>query len=131
MFSLGFAELAVIAVLGLLIFGPDRLPKAVQSLMGTIRTLRKAAGDATKQLQEASGVDESDAKQMMTDIADLHPKRWAAGLLDDDERPTPPAQRDGSGQRGGASHPDRPTPTASGAGADTASKQAEVDPDLP
>jgi Sec-independent protein translocase protein TatA len=80
-FNVGLLEIAVIAVLGLLIFGPDKLPKAVQSLVAGIRSLRSAADDASKSLQGAAGIDGESAKQTMSDLADLHPKRWAAGLL--------------------------------------------------
>lgn len=83
-FNVGLLEIAVIAVLGLLIFGPDKLPKAAQSLMNGIRLLRGAADDASKSLQGAAGIDGETAKQTMSDLASLHPKNWAAGLLTDE-----------------------------------------------
>lgn len=83
-FNVGFLEIAVIAVLGLLFFGPEKLPKAVQTLVLGIRSLKGLANQATDSLQGAAGIDSATAKKTMEDLADLHPKRWAASLLSDD-----------------------------------------------
>lgn len=116
-FNVGLLEIAVIAVLGLLIFGPDRLPKAVQSLMAGIRSLRGVADDASKSLQGAAGIDSETAKQTMTELADLHPKRWAAGLLNEEpsDQKTAPKAAQVSPQTAGSD--EQPAP--------------DLDPDLP
>lgn len=113
--SLGLAEIAVIAVVGLLIFGPDRLPQAVRTLSTTLRNLRGMASDATRSLQEASGMDEGETKQIMGDIAELHPKRLAAGVLDDAATPARPSRT-------------RPAPDST---ADRRPEVVDLDPDLP
>lgn len=83
MFNLGLAEIAVIAVLGLLVFGPDKLPKAVQSLTAGVRALRASASDATRSLQDAAGWDATETKQTLSEIADLHPKRLMGSIVAD------------------------------------------------
>lgn len=114
-FNLGLAEIAVIAVLGLLIFGPDKLPRAVQTLTSGVRTLRASASDATRSLQDAAGWDDAETKQTLSDIADLHPKRLMGSILSDaapDTRPT----------RAGRKSPDAVPDTAS---------LTDFDPDAP
>ena len=117
MFNVGLLEIAVIAILGLLIFGPDKLPKAIQSLMVGIRSLRGAADGASKSLQDAAGVDGETVKQTMSELADLHPKRWAAGLLKEEP----------SGQTA-ASKPAQALPKTAGGDEQPA---PDLDPDLP
>ncbi len=83
MFNIGMGEIAVLAVLALLVFGPDRLPKAIQAITAGLRNLRSSASDATKSLQEAAGIDSDTTRQAMDDIAQLHPKRLMGSVLDD------------------------------------------------
>lgn len=85
MFNLGIAEIAVIVVIGLLIFGPDKLPKAVKSLSSGVRQFRSAATDATRSLQDAAGWESAETRQTLSDLADLHPKRLMGSILDDSD----------------------------------------------
>ena len=89
MFNIGFLEIAVIAALGLLFFGPEKLPKAIHTLVVGIRSLKGMANEASSSLQGAAGIDSDTAKKTMSDLAELHPKRWAAGLLTDEPDSTP------------------------------------------
>ena len=75
MWNLGLAEIAVIVLIGLLIFGPDKLPKAIKTLSGMLQNLRSAASDASRSLQDAAGWDSTETGQTLSDLADLHPKR--------------------------------------------------------
>lgn len=43
MFDIGFWELLVIAVLALLVLGPERLPGAIRSTIKTVRSVRNMA----------------------------------------------------------------------------------------
>ncbi len=93
------AEIAVIIVVGLLIFGPDKLPKAIKSLSSGVRSLRTAATDATRSLQDAAGWESAETRQTLSDLADLHPKRLMGSILDDPDTskrsqpaPTPPRE---------------------------------------
>lgn len=81
------AEIAVIVLVGLLIFGPDKLPKAIKSLSSGVRSLRSAATDATRSLQDAAGWESAETRQTLSDLADLHPKRLMGSILDDPDTP--------------------------------------------
>ncbi len=83
--NLGLAEIAVIVVIGLLIFGPDKLPKAIKTLSGMLQNLRSAATDASRSLQDAAGWDSTETRQTLSDLADLHPKRLMGSILDEGE----------------------------------------------
>lgn len=93
-------EIAVIAVLGLLVFGPDRLPKAIKSLAEGVRALRAQASDATRSLQDAAGWDGSETRKAIDDLAQLHPKRLVGSILDD---PAERSEDNGSTGRNGSS----------------------------
>lgn len=120
MFNLGIAEIAVIVVVGLLIFGPDKLPKAIKSLSNGLRQFRSAASDATRSLQDAAGWDSSETRQTLSDLADLHPKRLMGSILDDPDG----AARSATPRPGGPTATSKPpvSPPAS---------SPDFDPDAP
>lgn len=84
MFDIGIGELLALAVIGLLIFGPERLPKAAADAGRWVRQIREMATSARKEIVDSAGVDFSDTMSTFKDFRDLHPKRLASGLLDDD-----------------------------------------------
>jgi len=51
MFGLGFGEIVIIAILALLVLGPDRLPDAAKTIGKTLRDLRKATDDIKGQIE--------------------------------------------------------------------------------
>ena len=55
MFDLSFAKLLVLAVLALLIFGPDQLPKLAAQAGKALRDLRRIADLAKADLKEGLG----------------------------------------------------------------------------
>jgi sec-independent protein translocase protein TatB len=65
MFGLSFGELAIIAVLALLLLGPDRLPDAAKTLAKGLRELRKATDDLKDQVANELTVVE-DVKRTVT-----------------------------------------------------------------
>lgn len=91
MFNLGIAEIAVIVVIGLLMFGPDKLPQAIKTVTTGVRQLRSAATDATRSLQDAAGWESAETRQTLSDLADLHPKRLMGSILDDPDADRPAA----------------------------------------
>jgi TatA/E family protein of Tat protein translocase len=50
MFGLGVWEIAVIAVVALLVLGPDKLPSAAKSLGKALRDFRRAGDDIKQQM---------------------------------------------------------------------------------
>jgi sec-independent protein translocase protein TatB len=81
MFSnFGFGEIAVLALLGLLIFGPDKLPKAAADAFRVIRQLRSMATATVNDFKSDLGPDGADL-----DLRSMHPRRLIEkALLNDD-----------------------------------------------
>jgi sec-independent protein translocase protein TatB len=52
MFGLSFAEIVIIAVLALLLLGPDKLPEAAKTLGKGLRELRRATDDLKDQVEK-------------------------------------------------------------------------------
>jgi sec-independent protein translocase protein TatB len=78
-FDLSIGKLLVLAVIGIVVFGPDQLPKVAGQIGRTLRELRRMADGATKDLREGLGPEFSDF-----DIADLHPRNFVRKHLFDD-----------------------------------------------
>ncbi|WP_424406698.1 Sec-independent protein translocase protein TatB [Pasteurella sp. PK-2025] len=52
MFDIGFFELALIFVIGLVVLGPTRLPVAIRTVMGWIATVRGLANNVQNELKQ-------------------------------------------------------------------------------
>ncbi|MFP1763380.1 Sec-independent protein translocase protein TatB [Lonsdalea quercina] len=50
MFDIGFSELLLVMVIGLVVLGPERLPVAVKTVVGWIRALRSLASSVQNEL---------------------------------------------------------------------------------
>jgi len=85
MFDIGIGEIIVLAVIGLLIFGPERLPKAAADAARMLKQVRSMAAGARKELSDSAGLDLSEAKDAFNSIADLHPRRIMQSVLTDDQ----------------------------------------------
>jgi sec-independent protein translocase protein TatB len=86
--NLGWEEILVLAVVGLIVFGPDRLPKAAQDLARLLRELRTMARGAANDLKAELGPEMADL-----DLRSLHPRRFVEdALFGDDEQVKPAAQ---------------------------------------
>lgn len=83
MFDIGIGEIAVIAVIGLLVFGPERLPRAAADAAKWLRQIRGMASGARQELADSAGLDLTDAVDSVKELRDLHPRRLAASLLED------------------------------------------------
>jgi sec-independent protein translocase protein TatB len=80
--GLGWEELLLLAVLGLVIFGPDRLPKAAQDLGRMLRELRTMARGAASELKAELGPEMADI-----DLRSLHPRRFVEDALFGEDEP--------------------------------------------
>jgi len=78
-FDLSIPKLLVLAVIALIIFGPNELPKIASQAGRALRDLRKIAEGAKNDLREGLGPEFSDF-----DIEDLNPKRFVQKHLFDD-----------------------------------------------
>jgi sec-independent protein translocase protein TatB len=91
-FDIGLGEIMLLAVVGLLVFGPEKLPKAAADAGRLVRQLREMATGARRDLAESAGLDLSDAQSALKDLADLHPRRLMSGLMSDVD-PAPAARK--------------------------------------
>src|SRR3954467_1609231 len=76
----GWSELIVLAVVGLIVLGPDRLPKAAADAARMLKQLRGLARNATADLKAELGPEMADL-----DLASLHPRRFVQSVWDEDE----------------------------------------------
>lgn len=58
MFDIGFFELLLIAVVGLLVIGPKRLPETIRTVGLWVGRLKRALGSARQEFEREFGVDE-------------------------------------------------------------------------
>lgn len=79
MFDLSLTKLLVLAVIAVVIFGPDQLPRVAAQAGRALRDLRRMAEGARNELRDGLGPEFSDF-----DIADLHPKNFVRKHLLDD-----------------------------------------------
>lgn len=78
MFDIGLFEFMTLAVIALLVFGPDRLPKVTAQATHWLRQIREQAQAARQQITESIDVDSS----MLKDLADLHPRNIAKAVME-------------------------------------------------
>ncbi len=78
-FDLSIGKILVLAVIGIIVFGPDQLPKMAAQVGRTLRDLRRLAEGATNDLREGLGPEFSDFE-----ITDLHPRNFVRKHLLDD-----------------------------------------------
>ena len=70
MFDLSIPKLLVLAVIALVVFGPDELPKIASQAGRAIRDLRRIADSAKDDLREGLG------PEFSFEIEDLNPRRF-------------------------------------------------------
>lgn len=103
MFDLSIVKILILAVIGLVIFGPEQLPKMAAQAGQALRNLRKLADNARADLTEGLGPEFGDF-----DFNDLNPKAFVRKHLLD------PVDDDGDGWSSGAELPygEEPEPVA-------------------
>ncbi len=52
MFDIGFSELMLVFFVGLVVLGPQRLPVAIRTVMGWVRTIRGLAANVQNELNQ-------------------------------------------------------------------------------
>jgi sec-independent protein translocase protein TatB len=93
LFDLSFVKIAVLAVIALVVFGPDQLPKMAAQAGRALRDVRRLAEGARADLREHLPAEFSDF-----DLNELNPKYFVRKhLLEDAEGPEGPATAGGSG----------------------------------
>ena len=79
MFDLSISKLLILAVIALVIFGPNELPKMASQAGKALRDLRRIAEGAKNDLREGLGPEFADFE-----LEDLHPKRFVQKHFLDD-----------------------------------------------
>jgi sec-independent protein translocase protein TatB len=77
MFDIGFWELALIGIMGLVVLGPERLPVAIRTLKGWITGIRKFSDSVKSELSEELRIHELHAnlkKAEQGDMTNLSPE---------------------------------------------------------
>ena len=102
MFGVGLPELAVIAFVAVLVFGPDKLPEFARQAGRMARQLRQFAHQARDELREELGPEYADLElrdldprtivrkhiiEAMNDVDEPRPKRRGLRPLQDGELP--------------------------------------------
>ena len=102
MFGIGLAELAVIAFIAVVVFGPERLPDLAKQAGQMVRQARRFANAARDELREELGPEYADLElrdldprtivrkhiiEAMNDVDEPAPKRRGLRPLDEGELP--------------------------------------------
>lgn len=100
MFDVGIWELLVIGVVGIIVFGPDRLPEYARQAGRMMRQLRKFAQSAQDDLRSELGPEFADLKLSDLDPRSMIRKHVLDGLDEDLDSPAartpqllPPGER--------------------------------------
>jgi sec-independent protein translocase protein TatB len=103
--SIGWGEIAVLALGALFIFGPERLPDLAKEAASGLKRARAAITGVREQVNESFGDDLSELRDL--DLRKYHPRTFIRSqLLDDD---APPVRR-ASAAPAAARPRDRSTP---------------------
>jgi len=77
-FGIGIFELFVIAVIALVVLGPERLPGAMRTVAGYFRQIRQVSNEFTSQFSEEIKM-----------LEEMNPRRMINDVLDPSKTPTP------------------------------------------
>lgn len=94
MFDIGIGEIIVIAIVGLLVFGPEKLPRAAADAGRMLKQVRQMAATARQDLADSAGVDLTETIDTVKSLGDLHPRKLATSLLQDDPQPVTKTSKD-------------------------------------
>ncbi|MBW5486192.1 sec-independent translocase [Streptomyces bambusae] len=78
--DIGALELVTIVVLGILIFGPEKLPKVIQDIAGVVRKIRAFSDSAKQDIRSELGPEFKDFE-----FEDLNPKTFIRKQLSENE----------------------------------------------
>jgi sec-independent protein translocase protein TatB len=69
--NLGWGEMLVLVIIGLVVLGPERLPGAIRWTAGAVRQARDYVSGATSQLREDLGPEFDDLRQPLSELQKL------------------------------------------------------------
>lgn len=89
MFDIGIGEIILIAVAGLLIFGPEKLPRAAADAAKWLKHFRGMAANARQDLADSAGIDLQETVDTVKGLSDFHPRNLAKSFMEDPPTPSP------------------------------------------
>ncbi|MCZ2404011.1 twin-arginine translocase TatA/TatE family subunit [Paenarthrobacter sp. Z7-10] len=89
MLGINTPELLIIAVVAVLVIGPQRLPEYVEKLKNLIREVRRMAAGARETIKDEAGVDLDEIDWKKLDPRQYDPRRIIRDALMDDEPAVP------------------------------------------
>ncbi len=92
MFDIGTGELALIAVVALLVLGPERLPGAARTAGALLRKARQSWSNVREEIERELAAEELKAS-MKKAVQDIDPRADIQKLRESVEQPTPPAEQ--------------------------------------
>ena len=96
MFGVGLPEMAVLAFIAVVVFGPDKLPDLARQAAGLVRQVRRLADGARDDLRTQLGPEYSDLE-----LRDLDPRtivrKHLSSALEDEDYPPPRRARASTG----------------------------------
>jgi sec-independent protein translocase protein TatB len=119
-FDLSISKLLILAVIGLVIFGPNELPRLARQAGRALRELRQIAEGAKADLREGLGPEFQDF-----DFDDLNPRRFVQKHILDDPAPES-ATKAAAAAPGTTGQPTAPAGAPGPQGADTVPAGAAV-----
>uniref|UniRef100_A0A7C1FGD0 Sec-independent protein translocase protein TatB homolog n=1 Tax=Caldilinea aerophila TaxID=133453 RepID=A0A7C1FGD0_9CHLR len=107
-FGIGVMELFLIAIIALIVLGPERLPGAMRSIANFMRQLRELSNEFTSQFSEEIKM-----------LEEMDPRRIVSDALDPSKTPPPAGSRSANAPSSSAAQTKTRPPTASKPLADT------------
>lgn len=83
MFDIGFWELATIAIIGIVVVGPERLPEVVRTIAAYVRKARRAFQDVKSDIERELDLDDLRRQMHELDMED-HIKKLNQSVMDAD-----------------------------------------------
>lgn len=90
MFDIGTGELGLIALIALLVLGPERLPGAARTAGALLRKARQSWSNVREEIERELAAEELKAS-MKKAVDDIDPRTDIQKLRESVEQPTPPA----------------------------------------
>ncbi len=69
--NLGWGEMLLLVIIGLVVLGPERLPGAIRWTAGAVRQAREYVSGATSQLKDDFGADFDDLREPLSELQKL------------------------------------------------------------
>ncbi|ANW66223.1 twin arginine-targeting protein translocase TatB [Mycobacterium sp. djl-10] len=69
--NLGWGEMLLLVIIGLVVLGPERLPGAIRWTAGAVRQAREYVSGATSQLKDDFGTDFDDLREPLSELQKL------------------------------------------------------------